>query len=56
MVGFAGPSFLYNMNSKETNTDKSSFTTFTVGARMFGAFGASRLLILTLDFMPTDRI
>ena len=34
------------------STEESSFTKFTVCLRMFGAFGASRLLILTLEFMP----
>ena len=40
MVGCAGPFFLYNMNIKETSTEKSSLTAFTVGERLFGAFGA----------------
>ena len=56
MVGCAGPFYLQNMNSKAMSTEKYSLTTFTVVARIFGSIGASRLLILTLDFMPLARI
>ena len=56
MVACAGPFFLYNMNSKAMSTEKYSFTTFTVGARLFGAVGASILMVFNLDFMPPVRI
>ena len=56
IIEFNGTFFLYNMNSKAMSTEKYSFTTFTVGACLFGAFGASRLLILTLDFMAPAHI
>ena len=56
MVACAGPFFLYNMNSKAMSTEKHPFTTFKVGVRLFVALGASRLLMLTLDFMPPVRI
>ena len=44
------------MNIEAMSTEKSSFTTFTVGERMFGAFGASILMISTLDFIPPAPI
>ena len=49
-------SFLYNMNRKAMSTEKYSFTTFIVGAHLFGVVGASILMVLTLDFMPPVRI
>ena len=56
MVGCAGPFFLYYMNSKAMGTDKSDFTTFTVDARLFEAFDAYRMMILTLEFVSPARI